>query len=116
MLGENHRSAMHRTIPRTTKSCGRSSRRGRLSSHAGDHMSSTNEDRQRGGRPMIYGRPVIRAAKSLDVFFKRLLPQAVPLPADMDWRAKKLNEFIDLHEGRVRLRIGDTCKKLGFSM
>jgi len=65
---------------------------------------------------MIYGRPVIRAAKSLDVFFKRLLPQAVPLPADMDWRAKKLKEFIDLHQGRVRLRLGDTCTKLGFSM
>jgi transcriptional regulator GlxA family with amidase domain len=65
---------------------------------------------------MIYGRPVIRVVASLNVFFERLLPRTVPLPADTDWRAKKLKEFIDLHQGKIRWRLGDTCKKLGFPM
>ncbi len=65
---------------------------------------------------MIYGRPVIRAVASLDVFFERLLPRTVPAPSDTDWRAKKLKDFIDQHQGRVRWRLGDACKQLGFPM
>jgi len=65
---------------------------------------------------MIYGRPVIRAVASLDVFFERVLPRAVSPPTDTDWRAKKLKEFIDQHEGRVRWKLGDACKQLGFPM
>src|SRR5882762_1150833 len=69
-----------------------------------------------GGSPMIYGRPVIRAAASLDVFFDRLLPRSVSPLAGTDWRAKKLKEFIDQQQGRIRWRLGDVCKQLGFPM
>ncbi len=65
---------------------------------------------------MIYGRPVIQAVASLDTFFDRLLPKTAPPPSDADWRAKKLKEFIDQDQGGVRWRLGDVCKKLGFSM
>jgi AraC-like DNA-binding protein len=65
---------------------------------------------------MIYGRPVIQVLKSLDVFFERLLPRTVPPPADTDWRAKKLKEFIDQHQGNVRWKLGDGCKQLGFPL
>src|SRR5258708_7154660 len=65
---------------------------------------------------MIYGRPVIRAVASLDVFFERVLPRAVSPLADSDWRARKLKDFIDQHQGKVGLRLGDTCTKLGFPM
>jgi len=65
---------------------------------------------------MIYGRPIIRAVKSLDVFFERLLPRTVPPPSDTDWRAKKLKEFIDKDHGKVRGKLGDACEQLGFPM
>lgn len=65
---------------------------------------------------MIYRRPVIRAVASLDGFFERLLPRTIPPPSVMDWRAKKLKEFIDQHQGTVRWRLGDACKQLGFPM
>ena len=65
---------------------------------------------------MIYGRPVIRVLESLDAFFERLLPQTVPPSANTDWRAKKLKDFIDQHQGKVRWKLGDACKQLGFPM
>src|SRR6266404_9942914 len=65
---------------------------------------------------MIYGRPVIHVVASLETFFDRLLPKTAPPSSDTDWRAKKLKEFIDQHEGRVRWKLGDACKQLGFPM
>src|SRR6267378_2494236 len=63
---------------------------------------------------MIYGRPVIQVAASLDAFFERLLPRTVPPPSDTDWRAKRLKEFIDQQQGKVRWKLGDACRELGF--
>src|SRR5713226_9088289 len=63
---------------------------------------------------MIYRRPVIKVLKSLDVFFERLLPRTVPPPPNTDWRAKKLKDFIDQHQGEVRWKLGDACKQVGF--
>jgi methylphosphotriester-DNA--protein-cysteine methyltransferase len=63
---------------------------------------------------MIYGRPVIQILNSLDIFFKQLVPRTVEPPADTDWRAKKLKEFIDQDQVRIRWRLGDACKQLGF--
>lgn len=77
---------------------------------------SPKEIGERGGQPMIYGRPVIRVLASLDAFFDRLLPKTAPPPSDADWRAKKLKEFIDQHKGGVRWRLGEVCKELGFPM
>jgi len=63
---------------------------------------------------MIYGRPIIQKLTSLDLFFERVVPRAIQPPADADWRAKKLKEFIDQDQDRVRWRLGDACKQLGF--
>jgi len=63
---------------------------------------------------MTYGRPVIQILNSLDVFFERLVPRTVQPSAGTDWRAKKLKEFIDQGQVRVRWRLGDACKELGF--
>src|SRR5258708_28827528 len=65
---------------------------------------------------MMYGRPVIHVVASLETFFARLLPKTAPPSSDTDWRAKKLKEFVDQNEGRVRWRLGDACKQLGFPM
>ncbi len=63
---------------------------------------------------MTYGRPVIQILKSPDVFFEQVVPRPVQPPADTDWRAKKLKDFIDQDQVRVRWRLGDACKELGF--
>jgi len=63
---------------------------------------------------MTYGRPVIQISKSPDVFFEQVVPRPVQPPADTDWRAKKLKDFIDQDQVRVRWRLGDACKELGF--
>ena len=63
---------------------------------------------------MIYGRPVIQELTSLNLFFERLVPRTVQPPANTDWRAKKLKEFIDQDQDSVRWRLGDACKQLGF--
>jgi transcriptional regulator GlxA family with amidase domain len=34
----------------------------------------------------------------------------------MDWRAKKLKEFIDQQQGKVRWKLGGACEQLGFPM
>ncbi len=63
---------------------------------------------------MIYGQPAIQVSTSLDMFFERLLPRTVLTLAERDWRAKKLIEFIDQHQGNVRWSLGEVCKQLGF--
>ena len=65
---------------------------------------------------MIYGRPVIKVSASLDMFFARLLPRTIPPLADMDWRTRKLKEFIDSQLGKVRWNLDDVCRELGLSM
>ncbi len=64
---------------------------------------------------MIYRRPVIRVLAPL-VFLERLVPRPIQPPAGTDWRAKRLKEFIDEHQGNIHLRLGDACKQLGFPM
>jgi len=65
---------------------------------------------------MIYGRPVIQELSSLDLFFERVVPRLVQPPADTDWRAKKLKDFIDQDQVSVRWRLGEACKELGFAI
>ena len=66
---------------------------------------------------MIYGRPVIQILKSPDVFFERVVPTPVQPPADTDWRAKKLKDFIDADPPRVRyISVGDICNELKLSL
>lgn len=65
---------------------------------------------------MIYGRPVIQVSASLDMFFGRFLPRTIPPLADMDWRARRLKEFIDSQPGKVRWNLDDVCQELGLSM
>ncbi len=65
---------------------------------------------------MTYERPDIKMMDTLDAFFARLLRKTFTLPADMDWRAKKLTEFIDSHAGKVRGSFDDLCIQLGLTM
>ena len=65
---------------------------------------------------MIYGRPVIQVITSLEVFFERLVPRTFLPPADMDWRAKKLTDFIDAHPSDPHWNLDDVCTQLRLPM
>lgn len=65
---------------------------------------------------MIYERPIIQTLDSADHFFDRLSERILPVPADADWRAKKITGFIDSHPGKVGWNLDDICKQLGLPM
>lgn len=65
---------------------------------------------------MIYGQPVIQVVESIDMFFELLLPRTFPRLADIDWRAKKLKEFIDSRAAQVGPSLDDVCQQLGLPM
>jgi AraC-like DNA-binding protein len=65
---------------------------------------------------MIYERPVIQILETLDAFFDLILPRKCNVSPDIDWRAKKLTEFIDTHAGKVRWNLDDVCQQLGLPM
>jgi transcriptional regulator GlxA family with amidase domain len=65
---------------------------------------------------VAYERPDIDVLKGIRVFFDLVLPKKVDLPADMDWRAKKIKEFIDSHPVQGGRNVDDVCKELGLSM
>ena len=65
---------------------------------------------------MIYGRPVIQELASFDLFFERLAPRTVQPPANADWRAEKLKEFIDRDPERIRGSLDAACKELDLNL
>ncbi len=65
---------------------------------------------------MIYGRPIIQTVKSLDSFFERLLPRTFPPPVDMDWRAKRLKDFVDSQPSKACWNLDNVCRELDLAM
>ena len=65
---------------------------------------------------MIYKRPGIHILDSLDTLFDRVVPRTFDVTTGMDWRAKKLTEFIDSHAGIVHESLDDLCIQLGLTM
>src|SRR6266853_1771860 len=65
---------------------------------------------------MVYKRPAIQVLNSVDPFFDRLLPRKFDGPTGMDWRVKKLKEFIDSRSATVRWNVDDISKELGLPL
>ena len=65
---------------------------------------------------MNYERPGIRVLGTLDAFFNLILPRRIGALPNLDWRTKKLREFIDSDAGKVRWNLNDVCQQLGLSL
>jgi transcriptional regulator GlxA family with amidase domain len=59
---------------------------------------------------MIYEQPFVQKLETLESMVDQLFPQAVQ--RDMDWRTKKVKDFIDNTPGKVLGSVGDLCEEL----
>jgi transcriptional regulator GlxA family with amidase domain len=64
---------------------------------------------------MNYERPVIQRREVAEGFLDLLVPRNIGAPA-IDWRAKKLKEFIDTHPGTLHVNLETVCQQLGLAM
>jgi len=69
-----------------------------------------------GEKLAAYGRPVIKVLGGLDAFFDRVLHRKLDVPDDMDWRARKIKEFIDSHPFQGGRNLDEVCNELELSV
>ncbi len=65
---------------------------------------------------MAYKRPAVRILCTVQAFWDQRISMQLDEPAEMDWRAKKIKEFVDSNAGRVPLSLSDVCKQLALPM
>jgi len=65
---------------------------------------------------LTYERPVIEVLEGIDAFFDRVLHRKLDVPDDVDWRARKIKEFIDGHPTQGGRKLDEVCKELELSM
>jgi methylphosphotriester-DNA--protein-cysteine methyltransferase len=65
---------------------------------------------------LSYERPTVEVLGGVNVFFDRVLRQKVDVRRHMDWRARKIKEFIDAHPMEARRNLDDVCKQLDLPM
>src|SRR6266704_1580894 len=70
---------------------------------------------QAGGRTMIHDQRFVQRLETVDSFVAVLFPQVAEV--QMDWRAKKIKDFIDADPPKVRyISVGDICNELELSL
>jgi methylphosphotriester-DNA--protein-cysteine methyltransferase len=65
---------------------------------------------------VTYERPTVEVLGGVNVFFDQVLGQKLDVRAAMDWRTRKIKEFIDTHPLQGRQNLDGVCKQLGLSM
>jgi len=63
-----------------------------------------------------YERPVVRMAKTPDLLFDLLIPKRLEAQENLDWRIKKLKDFLESPSGGVRWNLDDVCGQLELAM
>jgi AraC-like DNA-binding protein len=67
-------------------------------------------------RTMVYKRPDIRILCTVHAFWDERISIRFVEPGEMDWRARKIKEFVDGKTGRVPINLRDICKQLALPM
>ena len=65
---------------------------------------------------VAYEPAAIELLGGVDAFFDQMLRPKLDVPSDINWRAKKIKEFIDTHPVQGRQNLDDVCKQLGLCM
>jgi len=61
-----------------------------------------------------YERPTVELLGGVEVFFDRVLRQKPDLRRCMDWRARKIKEFIDAHPVEARRNLDAVCNSSNY--
>jgi methylphosphotriester-DNA--protein-cysteine methyltransferase len=69
-----------------------------------------------GGITMDYEQPVVQRREAADGFLDLFVPRQTSATGCVDWRAKRLKEYIDTHPGALHLNLDEVCKGLGLRM
>lgn len=67
-------------------------------------------------KTVTYERPAIEMMGGVNVFFDRVLRGKPDAAHGMDWRARKIKDFIDSHPLPAGRNLEEVCKKLELSM
>ncbi len=63
---------------------------------------------------MISEQPLVQRLDTVESLVDQLFPQRVE--SNMDWRAKKLKDLIDLNPAKIHDSLGDVCSQLRLSL
>jgi len=70
-----------------------------------------------GTKPFIYERPAIEiVGEGVNVFFDRVLHGKLNATNGMDWRVRKIKDFIDSHPLQGGQNLTEVCRKLDLSL
>jgi transcriptional regulator GlxA family with amidase domain len=64
----------------------------------------------------IYERPAVKLLGGVEVFFDQILRLKLNVQQDIDWRARKIKEFVDAYPAQARRNLDQVCKQLGLPM
>jgi len=76
--------------------------------------ASLRRSSMREGQTVISEQPFIQRLDTVESLVDQLFPQRVE--SNMDWRAKKLKDLIDLNPAKVHDSLGDVCSQLRLSL
>lgn len=69
-----------------------------------------------GASQTIYERSRIECLGTIRVFLEQLLTEIPKATHGMDWRVKKLQEFIDAQDGKAGWDLDEVCRELGLGI
>lgn len=65
---------------------------------------------------MVYERPRMQYLGTLNTFLERLFIEIPKATSNTDWRVKKLQGFIDSHDGKIGWDLPRICRELGLGI
>lgn len=76
--------------------------------------ASLRHSSMREGQTVISEQPLVQRLDTVESLVDQLFPQRVE--SNMDWRAKKLKDLIDLNPAKIHDSLGDVCSQLLLSL
>ncbi len=76
--------------------------------------ASLRHSSMREGQTVISEQPLVQRLDTVESLVDQLFPQRVE--SNMDWRAKKMKDLIDLNPAKIHDSLGDVCSQLRLSL
>jgi len=110
-LLETHSTVSRKELESAARDCVEALRREGL---VQQRDASLRHSSMREGRTVISEQPFVQRLDTVESLVDQLFPQRVE--SNMDWRAKKLKDLIDLNPAKIHDSLGDVCSQLRLSL